>query len=415
MLAHFELERSTEKDEGDCLMEFPKSVTIEACEKFITKVSSNEGDQPLMLPIGNARYAFGGLASAIQAVNSWVRASDRRSLVLRSSDVKDEVEELLIRPHKFVAAMSAKSITIEGEPYSELRPQVNAAAKIAVETQAASRNGQQRGGLCWFAFVDHSSKGFDRNFYIERSDAKPKPRQPEQFRAVIGSMVEKATGVSGGAMVVRSQHLDYLGRIFFELFINTHEHGARGLSRSEWLKPGVRVLYVQGINLSEAGASNATEKQPVLNEYVERVAKDLGAGQQRRFVEIGIVDAGLGYCGRWRADHPPADENESLSLVEEYAIFKKCFRFRQTSTVDDSKGNGLPVVMDKLTKLRGFMRVRSGRLAMYRDFLSSPYSLNDPCIFFDWTSGQSAEHNLTPMSQTSGVAISLLIPLEDKR
>ena len=395
-------------------MDFPKSVTIDACEQFLADLHSKEGELPLTLPKGNAHYAFGGLAGAIQAVNTWVRGRNQRSLVLRSGDVSGWVQELLNRPHKFVAAMSAKSITLAGEANLELRPTVNAEAKIAVEAQAASQYGQQRGGLCWFAFVDHSSKGFDRNFYIEKFGSNPEPRRPEQIRAVIGSMVEKATAVSGGAAMLAPLHLDYLGRIFFELFINTHEHGARGLSRSEWLKPGVRVLYVQGINLSEVAASKTSQKQPVLNEYLEKIAKDLHAGKQRRFVEVGIVDAGLGYCGRWRADHPRTNENDDVSLLEEYTIFKKCVRFRQTSTSEDGKGNGLPVVMDKLTKLRGYMRVRSGRLALYRDFLTSPYRSDDPCIFFDWSSGQSAEHKLTQMPEASGVAISLLIPLEEK-
>ena len=398
-------------------MEFPKKITIDACERFLGKLSKSEGiDDALQLPVATSGYAssFGGLAGAIQAVNSWVRQSDGRVLSLRASDAKNQIDEVIKRPHKFAAAMMAKSIMMQSQPEKDVRAEINVVAKRAIEDQALNQFGQQHGGLCWFAFVDHSSKGFDRNFYIEKSGTNPEPRQPEQFKAVIRAMVNKAMSVPGGARGIAPESLEYLGRIFYELFLNTHEHGSRSATRSEWLKPGVRIIYAQGINLHEVGFRNAANQQPVLAEYLLKASGNNPAEQQRRFVEIGIVDSGLGYCGRWRADHSLADANEAPSTEEEYEIFKKCFRFRQTSTAKDSKGNGLPVVMDRLTKLKGFMRVRSGRLALYRDFLSSPYSPNDACFFSDWTSAQSAEESLTPMAKASGVAISLLIPLEAK-
>lgn len=395
-------------------MEFPKSMGIAACEKFIAKLGKMAPSEALQLPVGTTHYAFGGLASAVQAANTWARVSENRVLALRESSVKDEIEEVMQRPHKFVAAMSAKSIVFANAPEQELRAQVNAAARVAVETQASQPAGQQRGRLFWFAFVDHSSKGFDRNFYIESAGARPEPRQPEQVKAVIRKMVDKAMAVAGGARALERERLDYVGRIFYELFLNTHEHGTRGNSRHEWLRPGIRLIYVQGINLNEAGARRATESQPNLAAYLAAVSRKRPLETQRRFVEIGIVDSGLGYCGRWLADHSSLDNEAMLALAQEYEIFKKCFRFRQTSTGLDGKGHGLPAVMDRLTKLDGFMRVRSGRLALYRDFLSSPHGPDDACHFSDWSLGQSAEKAQTLMAHASGVAISLLIPLEAK-
>lgn len=397
-------------------MEFPKNITINSCERFLENLHDKDVSESLLLPVGTTGYAssFGGLASAIQAANTWVRQSESRVLCLSPSSSKDEIEEVIQRPHKFVAAMSARSIVMANETDRDLRPQVNAAAKLAIEGQARLPHGQQRGGLCWFAFVDHSSKGFDRNFYIGRPGEKPEPRQPEQFKAVIGAMVDKAMAVAGGAKSLERDNLAYLGRIFYELFLNTHEHGTRGAYRSEWLKTGVRVIYAQGINLSEAAANNAAEGQPILSDYLSAVTKRQPNESQKRFVEIGVVDSGLGYCGRWLADHQSGDANQEPSAQYEYEIFKKCFSFRQTSTIKDNKGNGLPVVMERLTKLEGFMRVRSGRLSLYRDFISSPYVSNDDCAFFDWNSGQSAEKSLTSMAKASGVSISYLIPVEAK-
>lgn len=398
------------------MISFPKSITIEACEAFIRSLESNGISNELQLPVGTTGYAtsFGGLASAIQAMNTWVRQSEQRKLWLSSSTSNDEIEDLIQRPHKFAAAMSAKSIVVSDAPDEEVRPRVNAEAKLAIENQAHSQFGQQLGRLCWFAFVDHSSKGFDPNFYIEKIAGRIEIRQQEQFKAVVNTMISKALTTAGGAKSLAPDNLDALGRIFYELFLNTHEHGSRGTHRSTWLKPGVRMIYVQAINLARSSAESATESQPILSQYLESVSNKYLVGGQTRFVEIGIVDSGLGYSGRWIADYPPRDGSEEVTINREYEIFKQCFRFRQTSTGKDSKGNGLPVVMDKLTKLGGFMRIRSGRMGLYRNFVSLPYTTDDFCAFSDWNSGQSAESSLTTMSKASGVAISLLIPLEAK-
>jgi len=394
------------------LIDFPKSITIEACEKFVERLNSNSG--PLQLPVDTTAPAFGGLASAIQAVNTWARTNEIPQIECRSSKAMDVIGDVIARPHKFSATMMARSIVLDNAPTQEIRPQINALAKQAIEAQSQCQYGQQRGGLCWFTFVDHSSKGFDPNFYIEESNSKPAPRQTAQFEAIIKAMAEKAISIPGGAKVPVNNDMDYLGRIFYELFLNTHEHGSRGEARSEWLKPGVRIIYAQGINLTEAGEKGITQQQPMLSEYVGSLENKSGIQGNRRFLELAMVDSGLGYCGRWLADHPSDAATGELSVQDEYGIFRQCFTFRQTSTSRDNKGNGLPVVMDRLTKLNGFMRVRSGRLSLYRDFVASPYTSQDTCEFFDWSTRNLASESISEMSKVAGVAISLLIPLEAK-
>ncbi|WP_078084321.1 hypothetical protein [Microbulbifer mangrovi] len=393
-------------------MDFPKTISIEACEQFLAKLNESP-EQILQLPVDTSAPAFGGLASAIQASNTWMRYAGQRKLLLRSSTSRDVLLDINERPHKFSAAMCATSIAMADNPEDDLRREVNLRAKFAIEEQGKSPFGQQRGRLCWFAFVDHSSKAFDRNFYIEKPGSNAEPRQPEQIRAVIKAMIDKSMGIAGGAKSLSGDALECIGRLFFELFLNTHEHGSRGESRTDWLRPGLRILYVQGVNLSQEGSDNITEKQPALHQYVAST-KAQGMRDQKRFVEVGIVDSGLGYCGRWLADHDESSTPCKLTIEEEYRIFKKCYQFRQTSTQLDSKGNGLPVVMDRLTRLGGFIRVRSGRLALYRNFIDSPYQINDECGFYDWVSGNTGECCLTTMPSCVGVSTTLLIPLEAK-
>jgi len=393
---------------------FPTNLAVTECEKFVESVARDEPADDLVLPVGADASVFGGIAAAIQGVLTWARRSDVRGLVLRGTAdaLQDLVEDTLSRPHKFCATMMARSIS-DSETCANLRPILNVSAEAAIEKQGTCAYGQQRGGLCWFVFVDHSTKGFDRNFYLGDDEKKAEVRQLPQIRSVINAMMEKSMQVVGGGERLPDDDVAHIGRLFYELFLNTHEHGSRGKSRDSWLKPGLRVLYTNAINLSPNAGGTSLRGAPPIDSYLTSL--EIGEIDRRRFIEISIVDSGLGYAGRWRADNRESGDVEELSLVEEYKIFKRCFTFRETSSKTTTKGNGLPVVMDRLTKLRGFMKVRSGRLSLYRDFVASPYFDGEQCIFSDWNTGSSEDNNLSEMAPVAGVLVTLLIPLEAKQ
>ena len=116
------------------------------------------------------------------------------------------------------------------------------------------------------------------------------------------------------------------------------------------------------------------------------------------------------------ADNKDPNDETQISLQKEYDIFKKCFQFRQTSTSDSSKGYGLPIVMDRLTKMRGFLKIRSGRLSLYRDFIETPYKSGEQETydFCDWDNQEIATKKLAKLPKLAGTSITLLIPLEAK-
>lgn len=392
------------------MIEFPKSILVESCEKLLRKIRENNLEE-LVLPVETTKHAFAGISSAIQAAITWGRQPGDHILHLKkcTKDLDYQINETINRPHKFVAAMFANKIIFQDDNgLKDIRSYINANAKINIENQSASGFGQQHGHLCWFAFVDHSSKGFDRNFYISEKDEKPHPRNESQIQSVIYSMVKKSASVAGGGSLPSSDEVEYLGRLFYELFINTHEHGTRNINRSEWLKPAVRVIYTYGINLTKLGAGKLIKSEPALSGYIKT------QDENSRYIEISIIDSGIGYFERWLSDRPNENSAEK-SLKFEYEIFKKCFTFRQSSSGRDHKGNGLPVVMEKLTNLKGFMRVRSGRLSFFRNFEANPYVHGDTCEFYDWYSLQCANERITPCERVEGVAITLLIPLASKR
>ena len=397
------------------MLSFPTKLKENDIESLLWLIQQDFGEQPLLLQLGSKYSHFGGLSSAIQAINTWARSSKTGVLHLSQGKRSKEqlVESTIEQPFKIIASMMATEIVTNDINKEGIKKTVYSAIKKNIEGQSKSLAGATRGGLCSYIFIDHSSKGFDKNFYIQ-ADPTPVPKQISQFENIIYSMIHHSLTVSGGASALPSKkQVHEIGRVFYELFCNTHEHGSREKLKSKWIKPANRVLYTNAINLVESAVNAIKVENTALGNYLNSFS--MTSSNRYRFIELSLIDSGLGFVGRWIADNKYTGSASELGLPEEYSVFEKCFTFRDTSSGEDHKGTGLPVVMQKLTELNGFMKVRSGRISVYRDFKNQPYSLGDLCDFYDKVSHKRCSENLTEMAQVVGVAITVLLPLEERR
>ncbi|MFK5948539.1 MAG: hypothetical protein QM500_07200 [Methylococcales bacterium] len=398
------------------MISLPASLDLVKIEDFQKKLDKSDRTDSLQIPVGSSKFAFGGFACAIQAVNTWANFNDKRKVIIKPSikTKNDALEDIIAQPHKFTALMMAKQTELPNEEEPNVRREVNQLAKVAIEKQPSAIYGQNRGRLCWYSFVDHSTKGFDRNFYDIAPGYHPSPKSIEQITSIIKSMVEQSSKVAGGGVLPRQESINNLGRMFYELFINTHEHGSRDVDRKTWIKPATRLIYTYGINLTDNAINNAVDQDVNFKNYISRLS--ITKNSTRRFVEISIVDSGLGYCGRWLADHPEEGNLKDIDISQQYQILKKCFQFRSSSTKNEIKGNGLSAVMANLTSLNGFMKIRSNKLSVFRDFANQPFTSNeeDSFDFCDWETNEICSNSLTEHPELRGVAITVLIPLYDK-
>ena len=93
---------------------FPKTLSVEQLKKFDVLLAQSQ-DNELVLPVDTTKYTFGGMASAIQSVITWANNSEENVLRITPSSSKDIISEILRRPHKFAAAMMAKSLFLNNE------------------------------------------------------------------------------------------------------------------------------------------------------------------------------------------------------------------------------------------------------------------------------------------------------------
>lgn len=86
--------------------------------------------------------------------------------------------------------LCAKTIVTSADQSIDLRQSIYKRAKEAIESQELLPYGQQRGGLCWFSFVDHSSKAFAPQFYMAHDGQQATSRNAEQIESIISRMID---------------------------------------------------------------------------------------------------------------------------------------------------------------------------------------------------------------------------------
>jgi hypothetical protein len=204
--------------------------------------------------------------------------------------------------------------------------------------------------------------------------------------------------------------LDGLTSLLYELFRNTHD-----CARSDEREVRYRARQsVRGIRIERHGFPLADQEkmaagQPGLHEYLDHPALGSPDGRQR-LVEVSIFDSGPGVAARRLlslADGGPAEPD-----LEGRAL-RDCLR-KHISTSPESLGTGLHRALKALSDARAFLLIRSGRLSMLRDFITTPYrpaSDPDEPFLADWMAGIGG---VTARAPVAGASITALIPIRDR-
>lgn len=175
-------------------------------------------------------------------------------------------------------------------------------------------------------------------------------------------------------------NIEPVAQIIHELLDNTHRYARHETDGLTAVQPSVRLVRAEAIGQTRRQLLERAEEQPRLRAYLEHDSHEsvlhrnsVGPGM-RRFLELSVLDTGPGIAARRLLE---LGESEDGSEQTELAALSDCLRKHVTTSSNTARGLGLDHVQSTLTNLRGYIRIRTGRIELTRDFISSPYTAGE--------------------------------------
>lgn len=254
----------------------------------------------------------------------------------------------------------------------------------------------------------------------------------DQFVHLVHQLMNAVTSEANiqGAILNRREQLT---TILHELFKNTHDH-ARTTVDNQPLPFSIRGPYARFYPADQLAYTlpppqkdaNGNDIIPKLNQ-AERFASffvrpRIAPHQRhapvgdRRFLgllELSVFDTGPGFAATYLKER-----FGGASAQDQFEAVLGCFATGRSATGDESRGYGLWKVLRDLRDLKGFIRVRTNRVHVYRDFawFGDMFMQSDSDIvapkerLMDWRRGitQKITEGYPDMQ---GAHVAVLIPL----
>jgi hypothetical protein len=255
----------------------------------------------------------------------------------------------------------------------------------------------------------------------------------DQFEHLVDQMIKAVTPEANirGAI---TNHRERLTTILHELFKNTHDHARTTVDRQP-LSLSIRGLYARYYPAEKltytapplAKDNNGNDIPPLLNQaekFASYFSRQRPASPNTRLVpiparhflgllELSVFDTGPGFACTYLKDKYAGSTSQ-----QQFDAVLGCFSTGKSSTGDENRGYGLWKVLRDLRELKGFIRVRTNRVHVYRDFawyenmflqtdIASPAER-----MMDWRRGITQKMT-EGYPDIQGAHVSVLIPLGD--
>jgi hypothetical protein len=192
-----------------------------------------------------------------------------------------------------------------------------------------------------------------------------------------------------------------------ELFINTHYH-ARHDGNGERYRRGVRAITVAQRNVALPDVDGFSGGLEPLRGYLNAL-KRVEDRQTIKLVELTVIDSGPGFAARMNG----GELSEQASIERERELVQDCFLKNVTSITDQGYGLGLTRILQALKARRGYLSLRTGRLALFK-FFSPEHDLQSSALTADDFRLQGIERAdgaATWGRPVAGTVVTILVPV----
>lgn len=391
----------------------PKQASVRDYDQYMCMFKA-QGDTALRIPnsISHAGV-LGRSVSFAQLIATWASTSSkRRILTWLPAAAGDALVKFVGYVHGLSAAYYANEITAEDG--TNLRELLIEAIKTRIEVMSNwnHEHGKTTAGpLNEFVFIHH----WPQQFLSVAYSKQPNYNDPQDHGMSIVSppgMRDLVDNATEGQLKKRDKKrieeiLDPLGELLHQTFRNTAEHAY--LDRDNSLPcEGLRCILIAprhaqpgtlfpetlvsaehphtGKYFESLRARSKPEKLPSYKGYKREIRKSVF------ILEISVLDTGPGLSDTIA---PRLDTNDDAERVTQ------CFVDHVTSKIGSNSGLGLGLVLDRIKKLNGFLRVRTSTTEAFYSSLS-----------YDTRDLQKVPHVVGNLAEATGTAMTIAIPLE---
>lgn len=387
------------------MLSVKRKATIEACETYLTEIEHAAGERLLLA--SNLKHTHcGGIASLIQVINTWSRScADADPTLLTHAQppynertIYNLVETL---PGLVSVLMSGEVLARDAETSLRLVAYEDARHRVEAMDERRLRD-TAKGIATTLICADHTSKRALQPFYHSTTNGGAVIRGESDFIDLAEDLMATALG-QARRRDFEVKDVEAVGVMLRELFSNTHFHARSDAVRGPYRRS------VRGVHLAQHALENSAEVagdfEP-LARYLETVLERPRLSARAKLLEISIFDSGPGYAARRAGKRV----EEDLPLNMEYELVRECLLRNVSTRNEEGAGIGLPRMLSRLKGRGGFLRLRTGRLSLFKSFADAEGSgLVD--ADFELDDARTAGGGFTRHAPAVGAVVTLLMPI----
>lgn len=378
----------------------PKAMTVNDAEAMLDRIALGRDDY-FRVPTNGKHMQAGGEAAMVQAHLTWARDRKENQLKTYVIDELDADEQIRSLSRQFFGISAIlMSDDIRDRADRPITTQVRTAGINRLKVLQSERPREaSRGPQYEIVCADHLGVGEPRLLYDLDDQGQPTLKGLTSFE-FIAEQIAATIMPKRLSRDIDKGFISALGGTLYELFRNTEEH-ARVDDHRVRLRRSLRSIQARLHSLDPERLGSIVANSPPLASFVKGIRPPRTGAKQIHLVEISVLDSGPGLASAFTGK--PLSE---LSLEDEKAAVINCFAKHATRKTSSTAGLGLPNVIDILREHGGFLRIRTGRQALFADLLKeAERGYGQPPTLLPWFEG-----NRDP-SFAAGTLMTFLLPL----
>jgi hypothetical protein len=370
--------------------------SLDDVERAVATIHAHR-EYGLVVAASNLNKRRGSLRDAayLQALLTWARLSPEASLhLVGGSDQHsvDVLEEACGYSVGIAALAMAGSLKVSGDTVFRQIALLGAKSRIEAAYQG------DYGAIARGRTVDLLSvSGAERQYLkpLFNSSSPEKVKDKFDLKATVRGLGMR----TASATDLDESTISALATLTHELFENTQEHAISD-ERGKIYRRHVELLNAGWIASSDEDAKGDFYGNETLRRYWDAIS----AGQADRAKVSGFcfnfLDSGPGMAARLRGESV-----FRMTQDEEASALRQCLRMHVTSKSTHATGLGLKAVLDEVARASGFIRIRSGRQAIFKCFFPGSGFADSEIEFENWF-GPDRE-----LMRVAGTLISVFLPI----